>query len=229
MEGKTMTPEEYAQEKKYRTESKYETYGLTFPEEMPLAARNFVLTARAEFEKHPFEKLPKKAQDVIFYGTKGKKIKLERRSEYGSGTYMTDFEGIVNNLERRYLANVTASSNMMRETLQRWPYGEVNRATRKTTGENGSCTSTFHLEDGSYLRLQNLSLSYTFPNKWLKKAKIKNMKVYLQGSNLFTFTNYSGFNPEVNKRADDALRPGEDYCSYPLSRTFSIGLNFNMH
>ncbi len=50
----------------------------------------------------PFEKLPKKAKDVVFYGTGGKKIKLERRSEYGSGTYMTDFEGIVNNLERRY-------------------------------------------------------------------------------------------------------------------------------
>lgn len=50
----------------------------------------------------PFKKLSKQARDVIFYGTKGKKIKLERRSEYGSGTYMTDFEGIITNLERRY-------------------------------------------------------------------------------------------------------------------------------
>ena len=50
----------------------------------------------------PFKDLPKKAKDVLFYGTGGKKIKLERRSEYGSGTYMTDFEGIINNLERRY-------------------------------------------------------------------------------------------------------------------------------
>ncbi len=50
----------------------------------------------------PFKNLSKKAKDVIFYGTDGKKIKLERRSEYGSGTYMTDFEGIINNLERRY-------------------------------------------------------------------------------------------------------------------------------
>ncbi len=50
----------------------------------------------------PFKKLSKQAKDVIFYGTKGKKIKLERHSEYGSGTYMTDFEGIINNLERRY-------------------------------------------------------------------------------------------------------------------------------
>ncbi len=50
----------------------------------------------------PFKKLPKQAKDVIFYGTGGKKIKLERRSEYGSGTYMTDFEGIITNIERRY-------------------------------------------------------------------------------------------------------------------------------
>ena len=50
----------------------------------------------------PFKDLPKKAKDVVFYGTEGKKIKLERKSEYGSGTYMTDFEGIINNLERRY-------------------------------------------------------------------------------------------------------------------------------
>ncbi len=50
----------------------------------------------------PFDELSKKAKDVVFYGTKGKKIKLERKSEYGSGTYMTDFEGVINNLERRY-------------------------------------------------------------------------------------------------------------------------------
>ena len=50
----------------------------------------------------PFKELSKKAKDVIFYGTGGKKIKLERKSEYGSGTYMTDFEGVINNLERRY-------------------------------------------------------------------------------------------------------------------------------
>ena len=50
----------------------------------------------------PFNELPKKAKDVVFYGTGGKKIKLERRNEYGRGTYLTDFEGIINNLERRY-------------------------------------------------------------------------------------------------------------------------------
>lgn len=116
---------------------------------------------------------------------------------------------------------------MMKLALQRFPYGELNRATRKSSGNNGSCTSTFHIEDGSYFRLQNLSVGYTFPNKWFQKAKINNFKIYLQGSNLFTLTNYTGYNPEVSRR-DAAISPGEDYCSYPLARTFTVGLKFNL-
>ncbi len=64
----------------------------------------------------PFDELSKKAKDVIFYGTGGKKIKLERKSEYGSGTYMTDFEGIVNNLERRYRETTSEYSRNEIET-----------------------------------------------------------------------------------------------------------------
>ncbi|WP_295935421.1 TonB-dependent receptor [uncultured Alistipes sp.] len=143
-----------------------------------------------------------------------------------------NFQGVygneILNLERRYLLNMEASSNMMKESLQRYPYGELNRATRKSSGNNGASSSTFHLEDGSFLRLQNLSLGYTFPDRWTKKAGISKLRIYVQGSNLFTWTDYSGYNPEVNKRSTDALRPGEDYCSYPLSRTFSVGINFNL-
>ncbi len=143
-----------------------------------------------------------------------------------------NFQGVygneILNLERRYLLNMEASSNMMKESLNRYPFGHLNRATRKSTGNNGSCTSTFHLEDGSYLRLQNLSLGYTFPNRWLQKANITNFRIYVQASNLFTWTAYSGYNPEVNNHSADALRPGEDYCSYPLPRTFSFGLSFNL-
>ena len=145
---------------------------------------------------------------------------------------VANFQGVygneILNLERRYILNMEASSNMMKEALNRFPYGELNRATRKSSGNNGACTSTFHLEDGSYFRLQTLSLGYTFPNKWFQKANMSNFRVYLQGSNLFTLTNYTGYNPEVNKRSSDALRPGEDYCSYPLPRTFSVGLSFNL-
>ena len=151
---------------------------------------------------------------------------------YKGFDFNMNFQGVygneILNLERRYLCNITASSNMMRESLQRWPYGDVNRATRKTTGNVGSSTSTFHIEDGSYLRLQNVSIGYTLPKKWTKKMKVSSMRLFLQGSNIFTWTHYTGYNPEVNNHASDALRPGEDYCSYPLARTFTVGLNFKI-
>ena len=150
---------------------------------------------------------------------------------YKGFDFAADFQGVygneILNLERRYLLNMEASSNMMKESLQRFPYGELNRATRKSSGNNGSSTSTFHIEDGSYLRLQNLSIGYTIPSKCFKE-KISSFRIYLSGSNLFTLTHYTGYNPEVNKNSSDALRPGEDYCSYPLPRTFSIGININL-
>ena len=135
-----------------------------------------------------------------------------------------DFQGVygneILNLERRYLCNMEAANNMMRESLQRFPYGELNRATRKSTGNNGASTSTFHIEDGSFFRLRNLSLSYTFPFR----RSGGSLKCYVLGTNLFTLTHYTGYNPEVNRNAADAMRPGEDYSSYPLSRTFTVGL-----
>ena len=143
-----------------------------------------------------------------------------------------NFQGVygneILNLERRYLMSNSMSQNMTKDALQRFPYGEMNRPNRKLTGNTAACTSTFHVEDGSYLRLQSLSLGYTVPDRWTRKAGISKLRIYVQGSNLFTWTDYSGYNPEVNKRSTDALRPGEDYCSYPLSRTFSVGINFNL-
>ena len=64
----------------------------------------------------PFEKLTKKQQDIILYGTNGKKVKMTRVNEYGSGTYMTDFEGVVNNLQRRY-----------EETTSEWSRYEITQ------------------------------------------------------------------------------------------------------
>lgn len=143
-----------------------------------------------------------------------------------------NFQGVygneILNLERRYLLNMEGSSNMMAEALQRWPYGNLNRATRKSTGRNGASTSTFHLEDGSYLRLQNLSVGYTIPSSITRKIHVEKLRVYVQGTNLFTWTDYTGYNPEANKHNSDALRPGEDYGAYPVSRTFSFGLNLTL-
>lgn len=73
------------------------------------------------------------------------------------------------------------------------------------------------MEDGSYLRLKNVQIGYTFPKKWMSKAHIERLRLYVTASNLFTITGYSGYDPEVGS--------GTDYGNYPQSRTFTFGLN----
>lgn len=80
------------------------------------------------------------------------------------------------------------------------------------------------IEDGSYLRLKAVTLGYTFPKKLLTKARISNLRIYLAAQNLWTWTNYSGYDPEVSIR-NSPLTPGIDYSAYPRAFTVSFGLN----
>ena len=79
------------------------------------------------------------------------------------------------------------------------------------------------LEDASYLRLKTVQFSYNFPSKWCNAIKAQRIQLYLSGQNLFTWTKYSGMDPEVSVR-NSALTPGFDYSAYPRSRTFVFGL-----
>lgn len=134
------------------------------------------------------------------------------------------------NLSKRYIDNMEGNVNGTTLALDRWRSaenpgsGQVNRANRKTTGQNGR-TSTWHIEDGSYLRLQNLALGYTLPQAWVQRVHIQKLRAYISGQNLWTSTNYSGYNPEVSRRPGNALTPGEDYGTYPLAKVFTFGLN----
>lgn len=81
------------------------------------------------------------------------------------------------------------------------------------------------LEDGSYLRLRNVQLGYTIPNKVFGKAKIEGARIYVSGQNLFTLTKYKGLDPDV-VGANTNLEPGVDNGQYPSSRIISFGLSF---
>jgi len=87
--------------------------------------------------------------------------------------------------------------------------------------------STRYIEDGSYLRIKNIVLGYTFPKTLLSKAKIENIRVYVNIQNLYTFTKYRGFDPEVGASTQDAtgLTFGVDNGRYPSPTTYSCGLN----
>ena len=89
--------------------------------------------------------------------------------------------------------------------------------------------STKYLEKGDFLRLGNLTFGYTFTGAILDKAKIKSARLFVNGQNLLLFTNYSGFDPEVNvnKTFNGVPSMGMDYIAYPKAKTFSVGLNVN--
>lgn len=80
------------------------------------------------------------------------------------------------------------------------------------------------IEDASFLRLKTLSLSYDLPRKWVRKLRMRSIQVSLSAQNLFTWTDYSGLDPEVSVRSS-ALTPGFDYSAYARNKIFTAGLN----
>lgn len=80
------------------------------------------------------------------------------------------------------------------------------------------------VEDGSYIRLSNVTIGYTFPEALLRKAGIQNLRLYATGNNLALWTKYSGFDPEVSTKGN-GLTPGLDFGAYPRSRSFVFGVN----
>ena len=87
--------------------------------------------------------------------------------------------------------------------------------------------SDWAVEDASSLRLNTLTLGYTLPATLLNKVGIQNLRFYVTGYNLFCWTNYSGYDPEVSTIRKTNLTPGVDYSAYPKSRQFVVGLNLN--
>ena len=83
------------------------------------------------------------------------------------------------------------------------------------------------VEDGSYLRLSNITLGYTFPRKLIQRAGIQNLRLYATGNNLAIWTNYTGFDPEVSTKGN-GLTPGLDFGAYPRSRSFVFGINLTL-
>ena len=87
--------------------------------------------------------------------------------------------------------------------------------------------SDWAVEDGSFLRLNTLSLGYTIPSSIVSKLKIQSLRLYASAYNVFILTDYSGFDPEVSTRRRTNLTPGVDYSAYPRSRQLVFGLNLN--
>ena len=132
------------------------------------------------------------------------------------GSYGND----IFNANRMYTENMSIITNQSVDVMNRWNgAGTSNSMPRAIFGDpnNNSRVSDRYVEDGSYLKIKNVTLGYTFSNSFLKE-KIQSAKVYVSAQNLFTFTNYSGIDPEVPVN-------GIDNAVYPVTSTYSLGIN----
>lgn len=137
------------------------------------------------------------------------------------------FQGVTGNqilnANRIWQEGMSVAQNQTIATLNRWTgEGTGNVMPRAIFNDPNKNTriSTRFIEDGSYLRLKNLSFGYSVPKAWIEKVSMTTAKIYISCENLLTFTKYSGFDPEVSVT-------GIDYSVYPLTRTISIGANIN--
>lgn len=123
--------------------------------------------------------------------------------------YLDGDNSNVENIDNTYLINPDA-------TLPRWSGNDLNGNNRM---------SDRWIEDGSYLRIQNISISYSFPRDWINKAGISTCKLYLNAQNVYTFTNYSGLDPEIGSYNQKAGLSNVDMGRYPSPRVFTLGAN----
>jgi hypothetical protein len=138
-------------------------------------------------------------------------------SVFLQGVYGND----VFNANRIYQEGMAVAQNQTVAVLNRWTgqgtSNSIPRAVFNDPNKNTRVSNRF-IEDGSYLRIKNVTLGYTLPKRFTEKAKISSARLYVSGQNLLTVTNYSGFDPEVPAS-------GIDMSVYPVTRTVSAGIN----
>jgi TonB-linked SusC/RagA family outer membrane protein len=135
------------------------------------------------------------------------------------------------NTGKQNLQAMRLPENQSADIVRRWrnpgDITDIPRATSTDTNGNSDINSRW-VEDGSYLRVRDISLSYNFDQEVLDAVNISGLRLYANLKNWFTITDYSGYSPEVNRNINDesvALTQGVDYGSFPQAKSFSIGLN----
>lgn len=177
------------------------------------------------------------ASDIVNIGSPLPKFTygMTNRFEYQHFSLSFLFQGVygnkILNASDRYTDYYNGSFNVRTNALNRWesPTDPGDGMTPRAAVTNPSSTtvvSTRNIFDGSYLRLRNATFGYTFSNRTLQRLSISSARLFIAAENVATFTKYFGYNPEVNVFASSPQpRYGVDQGTYPLPRTFSLGLN----
>lgn len=125
----------------------------------------------------------------------------------------------------RYLTTKTTenSLNMLSEVLDRWSPYHASSKVPEVRGMTMHDIYSRFIEDGSFIRLKNVTLGYSLPSKLLSRIKVSKLRLYMSANNLYCLTRYSGYDPEVSVKSSP-LMPGLDYGAYPKNTAYTMGL-----
>ena len=129
------------------------------------------------------------------------------------------------NVNKSVLEIPNGTVNNSIAVLDRWTPGNTDATIPRATGSQSRRLKDDWIEDGSYVRVKNIALSYDLPQALLQRINLQRASLTLSGQNLITFTNYSGFDPEVNSLGSNNTVLGVDFGSYPNVKTYTLGLN----
>lgn len=155
--------------------------------------------------------------NAFFYGVYGNKI-----LNYVQNSLQTfenrGFAGVAN-VSQEYYANAWTPSN---------PSNKYSRVSYNDDAIGSSAPSSAWIEDGSFLKLKNLTIGYTLPANLTRKVYLTRLRVYFSTQNLFTITSYSGLDPEIGLQNGNATQNGVDNGNYPSSRFYTLGINVTL-
>ncbi|PZX94891.1 SusC/RagA family protein [Flavobacterium aquariorum] len=163
--------------------------------------------------------------DLTFGFTNNFKYKNFDCSIFLQGSYGND---VMNLTKRAGTTNASLYDNQLVDAMDY--YSDTNTASNNPrpiadASNNNLLISDRYVEDGSYIRIQNVTLGYSLPSDVISKFKVTRLRLYGTAQNLLTFTDYSGYDPEIGSFNQNVLLSGIDNGRYPVARTFTIGLN----
>ncbi|PCJ98002.1 MAG: SusC/RagA family protein [Flavobacteriaceae bacterium] len=149
---------------------------------------------------------------------------------YNYVRYFSDFNTFQGNRSKRALHEAWQPANPTAPVSQ-WTAANPNATVpiMDANDQISSRPSSYFIEDGSYFRLKNVQLTYSFPKQLLEKTGIANAQLYVQGQNLATWTKYTGLNPEIQAANRDDATLGFDGGFMPVSRTYTLGLRVSFN
>jgi hypothetical protein len=152
--------------------------------------------------------------NAYFYGVYGNKIVNYQESALESFQNRS-FVGVENVSYDYYLHHWTPGN----------PSSVYSRATYNDDAVGSNVPSSAWIENGSFLKLKNVTIGYTLPADLVKKLSLSKIRVYFSTQNLFTITKYTGLDPEIGLQNGNATQNGVDNGTYPSSKFYTVGLN----